>query len=59
MKAPEYKKLCKRIYSMYRNTLDMSYFDACECADDVYFGHMSEKQLLEQLEDLANDELAV
>ena len=58
MKATEYKKLCHKVYHMYRKTLDMSYFDACECCDDVYFGTMTESELLESLEDLANDELA-
>ena len=57
MTSPEYKKLCKRIYSMYRRTLDMSYFDACECADAVYFGQETEADLLQSLEDLANYEL--
>ena len=43
---------------MFKRPLDMSYFDACECCDDVYFGNMTESELIEQLTNMANDELA-
>ena len=58
MTPKEYKALCKTIYRMYKNTLDLSYFDACELCDDVYFGRMTSEQLLESMEEMANDELA-
>jgi hypothetical protein len=45
MKAPEYKKLCKRIHREYGKKLGMSYFHSCEVCDAVYFGEMSVTEL--------------
>ena len=57
MPAIEYRKLCRTIHSMYKFALDMSYMEACELADCVFFGEMTEAELMDFLKDLANDEL--
>lgn len=50
MKAGDYRKLVSRILLKYRRPLNLWRLDACELADLVYWGEMTEARVFEHLD---------
>jgi len=57
MKNADYKALCRRIHSRYGKPLNLLYVDACELADTVLWGQMSEDALFFNLQAQASSEM--
>jgi hypothetical protein len=51
MKAPAYKKLCRKVYRTFKESLGLSYMEACAAADAVLFGEITEETLFELLKE--------
>jgi len=51
MKAPAYKKLCRKVYRTFKKSLSLSYMEACATVDAVYFGEITEEELFDLLND--------
>ena len=50
MTAANYKSLCRRIYQKFGKSLNLLYIDACELADPVMWGVISEDALFLNLQ---------
>ena len=56
MKSDEYRKLCRKVMRRFGKSLNLLYVDACELADDVFFGDITEARLWGLLEAAERDE---